>query len=484
MFGDSQFLTKSLSQLFAQPLFHLSGQAITLVWLLKLLALLLAVTLLTRAIKSALKHRLLGKLGIDPGNREALATLISYAIGAIGYVIVIQASGFDLATFAVIIGGLGVGIGFGLQDITKNLVSGLTLLMERKLKVGDFIEFEEIAGYVEEISIRAAVVRTLSGEEVIIPNSQLVENRITNKSYNSFNGRITLPVGVAYGSDPVLVTEVLLNSAYMAGEILRLPAPKVIFEGFGDSALNFLLWVWVDRIDREVPIRSNLNFIIEHNLRAAGITIPFPQQDLWLRNPEALARGTAMPAEIAEPESAPSPALPQPFLRDLLQQVTYFQSWNDLHLRSLIEMGYRQHLTDGEILCHAGEPGRTFFIVLTGAIEAISERGQRQKQLFVFKAGEFFGELPLMLGVPYPTTMRALSDTLLFAINRDGFGQLLERYPELAETIVQELANRREVLAGYHRQLKELGLEDAADGSKNPVVWLRQRLKTLFSSLQ
>jgi small-conductance mechanosensitive channel/CRP-like cAMP-binding protein len=478
-------LLSEFSLIFTAPLWEMGEEKISLIWILRLILSFLIVAFITTIVKRFLKHRLLGKLGIDAGNREALATLISYSFGAITCVIVIQLSGFNLATFAVVAGGLGVGIGFGLQDVTKNLVSGITLLVERKLRVGDFIEFDGISGYIEEISIRSAVIHTLDGNEVIIPNSKLVENKIINKSYTNLKGLIKIPVGVAYGSDPVLVTEVLLNSAYMDTNIIDNPPPKVFFIGFGDNALNFELFVWVNTIDKELLIKSSLNFIIEYNLRTAGIQIPFPQRDIWLKNPETLKSGSQLETKI----ETDIPQLPQQrtsspklfFLRDLLRQVSYFQSLNDLHLRSLIEMGCRQHLDASEIVCRQGDSGNAFYLILSGAIEAIYEQEGTEKHLFTFSESQFFGELPLMLGVPYPTTMRAVSETILFTINSQSFGQLLKSYPELAEEIAQELAKRQEVLQEHEKQIEALKLLKESQEETNPVRWLRKRLKRIFS---
>ncbi|NJM88626.1 MAG: mechanosensitive ion channel [Hydrococcus sp. RU_2_2] len=476
----NQFLGE-IFQIFTTPLFQMGEENISLIWVIRFIISLIFVAFLTTLVKKSLKYRLLGKLGIDPGNREALSTLISYSFGAIGCVIVIQLSGFNLATFAVIAGGLGVGIGFGLQDITKNLVSGITLLIERKLKVGDFIQLDTIIGYIDEISIRSAVIRTLEGNEVIIPNSLLVESRIINKSYTNLKGLIRIPVGVAYGSDPILVTEVLLNSAYMDRNILYQPPPKVVFIGFGDNALTFELFVWVNTIDKELLIKSSLNFIIEYNLRSAGIQIPFPQRDVWLRNPDFLKSKTkndSQEEDKSEKNISPSKSF---FLRDLLRKISYFNSLSDLHLRSLIELGCRKYLEESEILCRQGEPGNAFYIVLSGTIEAIYEQEKIKKQLFTFEAGQFFGELPLMLGIPYPKTMRSRSETILFAIDSKSFGQLLKSYPGLSEEIVQELAKRQEVLQEFEQQMKELNLIPESEDDTSPVVWLRKQIKRLFS---
>lgn len=477
-------------QLLKTPFLELGGQTISLLWIAQLMLAVVTVSIITRFIKNFLKHRILAGLGIDGGNREAIATLISFGLGAVGYVIVLQATGFNLASLAVIVGGLGVGIGFGLQDITKNLLSGLTILVERKLRVGDFIEFDDIEGYIEEISIRSTVIRTLAGSEVVIPNSQLAEERITNWSYRDFTGRIEIPVGVAYGSDPVLVTETLLDAARTLTDVLSDPPPKVIFSGLGDSALNFKLWAWTNRVDRRVIISSDLMFTIEYYLRQRGITVPFPQMDLWVRSSHPLSDSNSignanpLPKPALESNGTVSHPLPQNSmrLRNWLSQVSYFQHFDELQLRSLIEMGYRKSLESSHVLVRQGELAREFCIVLSGAIGAFHQSEHQEKHLFTFEAGQYFGELPLMLGVPYPTTMKALSDTVLFMINATGFEKLLRDNPTLAEAIALELAKRREVLQSYQQELQKMGLLDSEIGN-NPVIWIRKRLKQLFAEI-
>ncbi|NEQ99102.1 MAG: mechanosensitive ion channel [Cyanothece sp. SIO2G6] len=477
-----------VEQIFQRSLFELGGQPISLWWIIKLLLAWVAVGIITRLIKHFLKYQLLSRLRIGGGNREAIATLISIACGAFGYLIVLQATGIDLSSLAVIIGGLGVGIGFGLQDVTKNLLSGLTVLIEQKLRVGDFIEFDEVEGFIEEISIRSTVIRTLEGGELIIPNSQLAEERVTNWNYRDRHGRIEIEVGVAYGTDPVLVTETLLEAAYSLPEVLMEPTPKVIFVGFGDSSLNFKLWTWIDCIDRRALIQSNLTFTVEYYLRQRHITIPFPQLDLWMRSPHSSTDAIANSAQSHS--SRPAMASPatnkqqsqlahQDTLRHWLSQVSYFQNFNELQLRSLIEMGFRKHLVTSEILFRQGEKAQEFCIVLSGAIAAVLEGEYQEKQIFAFTSGQYFGELPLMLGVPYPTTMKAIANTVLFVINQKGFEKLLHDYPVLAEDISQELAQRREALAGYQAELQAIGMNTVTDG--NLAAWFQQRLKQLFT---
>jgi len=226
-------------QIVETPIFQLGSESISIRWIFQVILLLVLVAILARFFKGVLKNQLLPRLGLDLGNREAISTVVSGAGGALGYIVVLQAVGINLDSLAVIIGGLGVGIGFGLQDVTRNLISGFTLLIERKVRVGDFVEIENISGYVQEVSMRATVIQTFNGSNVVVPNTYLADSPVLNWYYETHRGRIDIPIGVAYGSDPVLVTEVLLNIAYSEPEVLSQPAPKVIFREFGDSALHF-----------------------------------------------------------------------------------------------------------------------------------------------------------------------------------------------------------------------------------------------------
>lgn len=475
----------ALYELFTTTLFHIGGTSVSLSSIVQLILSLLIVFFLARAFKNVLKSRLLVRVGIDEGNREAIATIVSYATGTLGVIVILQTSGFNLASLAVIAGGLGVGLGLGLQDATKNFISGLTLLLEGTIRVGDFVEFDGLSGYVKEISIRSTIIRTRDGGDVVVPNSQMVENRLMNWSYDSFKARMHIPVGVAYESEPVLVTEILLKSAYMEAAVLHDPAPKVIFMGFGESSLDFELWVWVSRIDKDPDIRSSLNFIIEHNLRQQGISIPYPQRDLWLRNPEVLTRKVRKKVE----DTPDFTSLPQPqllekrskplSLRDLLREVTYFENFTNLELRRLIELGYRKRLRASEVLFREGDAGNAFYIILSGSVEVVAEK--LNKYIKTLKAGQFFGELSLMLGIPRTATVRALEDTIVFVINNKSFEKLLQEHPELAEVIAREFGNRQEEVFQRQQQLRELGLLDAAEDEKNPVAWVRKRLKDLFN---
>jgi small-conductance mechanosensitive channel/CRP-like cAMP-binding protein len=471
-------ITQWLRNILTKPLFYLGGESISLLWILQILGLLIVVSLLARIVKRSLKYRILSTLGISDTNREAISTLISFIFAAFGYVAVVQLMGINLASLAVIIGGLGVGIGFGFQDLTRNLISGLTLLGERKLKVGDLIEFNDKLGYIKEISIRSTVIKTLQGSELIIPNTKLTNNVVVNWNYEDCKGRIDIEVGVAYGSDLLVVTDVLLNSAMMVKEVLSSPAPRVIFSGFGDSSLNFVLWVWVDRMDRAVIIRSYLLYTVEYNLRQNNITIPFPQRDIWINHSDSV-NNTSTVIQSSSAISFQQKLSLNLSLRELLLKCSLFKNFNDLQLINLIKIGNQRYLLPGEILIKQGEYGDFYAIILEGEIEAIFETDTTQRSFFLFTSGEYFGELPLLLNIPYPTTMKATKKTRLLLINAENFHELLREYPFLAEQISQELANRQDRIEVSQKQLEDMGLLKKEEMS-NPLLWIRKYFEQIF----
>ena len=462
------------NETFSTPLFNIGGEEISILWILKAIMLLIFVSILARGVKRFLKNYLLVLLRIDEGTREVVGTLSSLGLGTLGCIIVLQGLGLDLASFAVVVGGLGVGIGFGLQEITRNLVSGLTLLGESKLKVGDLIEFQGHLGYIQEISLRSTVIKTFEGSQLVIPNTDLTSQPVENWNYENCQGRIEISIGVAYNSDLLLVTELLLEAAFLEQEVLPNPSPKVVFVEYGDNALIFELWVWVANIENRKFIKSSLNFIIEYKFRQGGISIPFPQRELWVKNVESLQLNTLQNIPDKSPISH------HITLKDSLKSFPCFQHLDELELRKLIEAGSRRHLKKDEIFINRGEYDSHFCIVLLGQIQAIYETKKVSRLLFTFNQGDYFGELPLLLEIPYPTTMRASEDTQLFLLGKTCFQNLLDQYPYLEKEIATELVKRQEALEEHQNSLKEMGLIDD-EYLKNPVVWIRKRLSQIFN---
>lgn len=488
-----QFFARS-SQFLESALFKVEGEPISLLWLLKLTLAFLTVILLSMLFKRLLKDRLLLRLGMSQGHREAIATLLSYSAGTLGFVLVLQINGLNLAPLVVTLGGLGIGAGFGLQEIIKNLVSGLTLLLEGKLHVDDYIEFDGLLGYIKEISLHSTIIRTFDGGDVVVPNSNLMSNRVLNWSYKSLTGKLHLPVKVAYDSDPILVTEILLDSAYMEVAVLHEPPPKVVFNGFGDSALEFDLWVWVAQIDEGILVKSSLNFILEHNLRQAGLKMPFPQREIWLRNADILKLTAPQSIGLegsANGQSTDNHASLTPYpvpnrrshqsisIRDALRQFPHFNLCSDLHLRELIETGYRQFFEASDVVFNESEWGSHFYLVLSGSVETVVTR--LHQSVKVYHPGNVFGEVAIMLNLPYTSTAHVLEETSLFVIHKHSFERLLRLNPALAATFTQELTKEAELYQGIRQQLQDLGLLDMTEHKHRFTDWVQARLKGIFS---
>jgi potassium efflux system protein len=263
---------------------QLGNQRYSLFDLVLLGMVLLGVVIAASAITNLLRSRFLRMTGISMAAQEAIAILSKYTMMLLGLVIVLQLWGIDLSSIALIASGLGIGIGLGLQNIVKDFVSGLVMVFERPVQVGDFVDFGDLKGTITRIGSRGTEIRTLDHVSIIVPNSRFLENEISNWSHGNPVSRIRLPVGVSYSSDPQKVQEALLEACRHNQQILKAPAPLVLFTGFGDSALEFELAVWISQPSRQVLIRSDLYFAIEASLRRHSIEIPFPQRDLHIRS--------------------------------------------------------------------------------------------------------------------------------------------------------------------------------------------------------
>ncbi len=225
---------------------------------------------------------------LDRGLRFTFNRIFHYIIMVFAILISFTTVGIDMSALTVFAGVLGVGIGFGMQNIASNFISGLIILFERPIKVGDRVIINDVIGDIEKINMRATIIRTLDNERIIMPNSYFLEEEVVNRSYGDPRLRLVIPIGVAYGSDVEQVREVLLEAAqeeYEASEtVLMQPPPYVNFTGFGNSSLDFELFIWISNPEYVIQIKSNLNFRIYHLLNENNIEIPFPQRDLHVRS--------------------------------------------------------------------------------------------------------------------------------------------------------------------------------------------------------
>ncbi len=237
-------------------------------------------------LKKLLEQKWTPNPAFAASTREAMLTVIGYACYVITALMAFSLAGVSFTNLAVIAGALSVGIGFGLQNIVNNFVSGLILLFERPIKRGDWVVVGETEGYVKKISVRSTIIQTFDRSDVIVPNSELISSPVTNMMFNDSRGRLSISVGVAYGSDTELVRRLLLGVAGKQSEVIvdgSSPEPEVFFEAFGDSSLNFDLLCHLKNVDNKRRVRSEINFKINEEFRNHNIEIPFPQRDVHLK---------------------------------------------------------------------------------------------------------------------------------------------------------------------------------------------------------
>ena len=258
---------------------------LSLVQIFLLVALLIGVFWISSRTKRFLFNRLLAQSGLDRSLQYAIAQVVSNIVLVIGIFIVLENTGIHLAALTVFAGAVGVGLGFGLQNIASNFISGLVILAERPITIGDRVEVAGIAGQVEHIRARSTVIRTNDNIMMIVPNTKFIDSPVTNWTYGDRRVRFRIPVSVAYGSDIVKVRDTLLAVAGENPHTLKEPGPSVFLENFGENAIDFKLVLWSSEMSaRPSRYRSDINFAITEKFREAGIEMPFPQRDLHIRS--------------------------------------------------------------------------------------------------------------------------------------------------------------------------------------------------------
>jgi small-conductance mechanosensitive channel len=235
---------------------------------------------------------------MDAGMQYLVSRIAGYLVLVLGLLVALQTAGLNLSSLTVLAGALGVGIGFGLQNIVHNFVSGLILMGERSIQIGDRVDVGGVLGRVTRIGARATAIQTNDNISIIVPNSEFVSNRVVNWSLEGDkNVRLRVPVGVSYKSDPHRVKDLLLQVASANPHVLKEPAPQVVFREFGDSALNFELRIWTaDMTHRPGFLKSELNFAIWEVFKTHRIEIPFPQRDLHIHGPVKVEQTKRQPS--------------------------------------------------------------------------------------------------------------------------------------------------------------------------------------------
>jgi small-conductance mechanosensitive channel len=278
-------LASGLYKILNTPFAHLGETPVSVNSVLFFILSILLLFYIAKKARELLVNKILSRTKVEEGIRQSIGTIIRYAIIVFGLIIIFQSAGLNLSALGVVAGALGVGIGFGLQNITNNFISGLIILFERPIKIGDRVEIGESSGDVVRIAARATTIITNDNISIIIPNSEFISSKVINWSHNNRMIRYRIPVGVSYNEDPDKIKALLLEVAARHEGVLKSPAPSIMFREFGDSSLNFEMWVWtIKYTNRPIVLQSDLYYSIFQEFKKQGIEIPFPQRDLHIRS--------------------------------------------------------------------------------------------------------------------------------------------------------------------------------------------------------
>jgi small-conductance mechanosensitive channel len=269
--------------------FNLGSQRISVGLVIVSVGILYGAFLVSWILQKLLVDEVLVTRRMEMGVRVSIGRLVHYVLIFVGFVLALLVLGFEFTKLTILLSALGVGIGFGLQAVVNNFISGLILLFERPVRVGDYIEFGGNWSEIKRIGLRATTVQTFDHADVIIPNGDLITNQVTNWTLSNRRVRIHIPVGVAYGSDVSLVMETLMTCAAANPKVAKTPVPQVLFLSFGQNSLDFELRIWALDIDEMMNVKSELHQEIDRSFRQAGIVIAFPQRDLHLRSTDESA---------------------------------------------------------------------------------------------------------------------------------------------------------------------------------------------------
>lgn len=280
-------LTDFVMKILNYNIFPLGEAKITLLSLLYVVVFSVLLFWGSRKLRDFLTSRVLARTPLDAAAQVAIGTVLRYVILLLGFLVILQTVGINLTTLNVLAGAVGIGVGFGLQNVASNFISGLIILFERPVKIGDRIEVDGSDGKVISVGARSTVIKTNDNVTIIVPNSKFITENVVNWSYDSRNPRIRfrVPVGVAYDSDVELVKRLLFEVAAENADVMEDPKPSVRLLKFGESSLDFELWVWSKaKLHRKTVLMSDLNFAILRKFRENNVEIPFPTTDLNMRN--------------------------------------------------------------------------------------------------------------------------------------------------------------------------------------------------------
>lgn len=283
--NDQNDFLEWLEKILNQSLFTLGDSKLTVGLLLTLIVSFVALFIISEWIRKLIVGKVLRKRQIEVGTRESIGTIVKYILILAGIVSILQTHGIDLSAFGVLAGAIGVGIGFGLQNITNNFISGLIILFEQPIKVGDRIEVGDVDGDVIRISARSTTILTNDNISIIVPNSKFIDNEVINWSHSERRIRFNFKIGVAYKENPDKIKRILLEVAEANPGILKNSPCDVLFDSYGENSLNFILRVWSTAyVDKPRVLKSQLYYEIFRRFAEEDVELPFPQRDLHLKS--------------------------------------------------------------------------------------------------------------------------------------------------------------------------------------------------------
>lgn len=420
------------------------------------------VLLLTTLTRRFFRSRILLRTGLTPALQGVLARFAGCFVAFIGLLISFQILGIELASLAFLAGTLGLGLGFGLQNIISNFVSGLIILIEKPIQAGDRIDVGGLQGDVVEISTRSTKIITNDNITIIVPNSEFISSRVINWSHGDSKVRFPVPVGVAYDSDPRLVEKALLEAAQIIPDVLKIPSPTVRLISFGDNAIYFELRVWTDtQVHRKIKLVSEVNFAIFEKFQKYGIKIPFPQRDIYIKS-------------MATPEK---PLSDKEVARKYLRNHKLFQSLSDDDIAELVEKASVRKFYSQQPIIQQGDEGNSLFVILNGIAGIhIQKPDSSSTRITTLGRGDFFGEMSMLTGEKRSATI--LAETILeaYEIGKECFQPILSRNPNLANILSR-------VLADYQKQDKarrSAEIQDASKFNEDSTYNLLHRIQSFF----
>jgi len=278
-------ILNKINEILHFTVFELEGADITILTIIYVIVSTILLIFAAKRLSNLLVSKVLSRYIKDPGVEASIGTIFKYLLIVIGFITIFQTVGFDLSTLSLLAGALGVGIGFGLQNITNNFISGIIILFERPIKVSDRIEVGDINGDVQSISMRSTTVITNDNISIIVPNSEFINSQVINWSHNDKRVRFKIPIGVSYNENPDKVREIVLKAADNISGILKIPKPDLWFDAYGDSSLNFNLVIWTtEYTQRPNVLKSQVYYEVFRKFADHNIEIPFPQRDLHLKS--------------------------------------------------------------------------------------------------------------------------------------------------------------------------------------------------------